>query len=262
MAADNRAARLHAGKILLPAVPPTTLARPRLDARLDGALERRVTLLSAGAGYGKSTLVASWAARAHSAWYALSPEDQEALLLADGLLRALRLRVPNLPDELPPHDAARGPEADADVLVRVQVAASLICEALAARLGRDLVLVVEDVHELDGAAASAHLLERLCREAPPSLHLVLTSRAELPFSVERLRGRGQVLELQAPELAFTGEEVAALLPAESTALADEVCALTDGWPAAVRLAIEALQSSPAEERSATLAHISRSGGPV
>jgi DNA-binding SARP family transcriptional activator/tetratricopeptide (TPR) repeat protein len=261
MPADNRAARLHAGKILLPAVPPTTLARPRLEARLDGALERRVTLLSAGAGYGKSTLVASWAARNHSAWYALSPEDQEALLLADGLLRALRLRVPNLPDELPAHDAARGPETDADVLVRVQVAASLICEALAARLGRDLVLVVEDVHELDGAAAAAHLLERLCREAPPALHLVLTSRVELPFSVERLRGQGQVLELQAPELAFTREEVAALLPAESAALADEVCALTDGWPAAVRLAIEALQSAP-EERSSTLGHVRRSGGPV
>ena len=165
MPSDNRAARMLAAKILLPAVPPGTLARPRLESRLDGALERRLTLVSGGAGFGKSTLVASWAARVHSAWYALSPEDQEPLLLADGLFEALRLRVPSLPDELPAPDAPRGPEAEADAFVRVEAAASLLCEALAERLGRDLVLVVEDVHELDGAVASAHLLERLCREA-------------------------------------------------------------------------------------------------
>ncbi len=262
MAAHNRAARLLAAKILLPAVPPSTLARPRLESRLDGALDRRLTLVSAGAGFGKSTLVASWAARVNSAWYALSAEDQEALLLADGLLQALRLREPNLPEELIGLDSARGPEAEADALVRVEAAASLICEGLAKRLGRDLVLVVEDVHELDNAVASVHLLERLCREAPPGLHLVLTSRAELPFGIERLRGRGQVLEVRAAELAFTEDEVAALLPADSIDLAAEVRAVTDGWPAAVRLAGEALESVPAQERDSALARVRRSGGPL
>jgi DNA-binding SARP family transcriptional activator len=262
MAADNRAEPSLAAKILLPAVPPRTLERPRLESRLDGALERRLTLVGAGAGFGKSTLVASWAARVHSAWYALSPEDRDAVLLADGLLRALRLRLPNLPDELPAPDAARGPGADADVLGRVEAAASLMCEALSQGLGRDLVLVVEDVHELDGALDSAHLLERLCLEAPTSLHLVFTSRAELPFGVDRLRGRGEVLEIRGTELAFTEDEVAALLPAESADLAHEVWAVTDGWPAAVRLAIETLQSCPAEERASALGQVRRSGGPV
>ena len=262
MAADNRAARLFAAKILLPAVPPTTLARPRLESRLHGALERRLTIVSAGAGFGKSTLVASWAARVSSAWYALSAEDQEPLLLAEGLFRALRLRMPDLPDELPALDAARGPEAEADVLVQVEAAASLICEALAERLRRDLVLVVEDAHELEDAAASVHLLERLCLEAPPLLHLVVTSREELPFSIDRLRGRGLVLEIRAAELAFRVDEVTALLPDDPAGLAHDVCSVTDGWPAAVRLAIESLQSFPTEERASALHHVRRSGGPV
>src|SRR4029453_1992420 len=187
MAADNRAEPSLAAKILLPAVPPGTLERPRLESRLDRALERRLTLVGAGAGFGRATLVASWAARLHSAWYALSSEDRDAVLLADGLLRALRLRLPNLPDELPAPDAVRGPGADADVLGRVEAAASLMCEALAQGLGRDLVLVVDDGDELDGALDSVHLLERLCLEAPISLHLVFTSRTELPFGVDRLR---------------------------------------------------------------------------
>lgn len=262
MAADNPAARSLAAKILLPAVPPTTLARPALESRLDEALARRLALVIAGAGWGKSTLVAAWAARHHCAWYALSPEDRAPLLLADGLARAIRLREPSLPDELVPLDVARGPDADAEAAVRAGVAASLLCEAVADRLGRDLVLVVEDVHELGEASVSTHLLESLCREAPPGLHLVLTSRAELPFGIDRLRGRGQLLEIGAAELAFTEDEVRELLPGESSALAGDLFALTDGWPAAVRLAAEALRSIPPEERHAALTRLPRSGGPL
>jgi ATP/maltotriose-dependent transcriptional regulator MalT/DNA-binding SARP family transcriptional activator len=262
MGADNSAARSLAAKILIPAVPPTTLARSVLESRLDEALTRRLTLVIAGPGFGKSTLVASWAAHVHSAWYALSPEDRAPLPLADRLVQALRLRVPSLPHELAPLDAARGPDADADALARVEVAASLLSEAVAERLGRDLALVVEDVHELEGPSPATRLLESLCRQAPPSLHLVLTSRAELPFGVDRLRGRGQVLEIGGAELAFTEEEVAALLPRDSGDLAGELHAVTAGWPAAVRLAIEALRTVPPEERRSALARIRRSGGPL
>ena len=262
MAATNPTARALAGKILVPAVPPTTIARPALEARLDDALERRLAIVSAGAGYGKSTLVASWAARNHTAWYALTPEDAAPHVFADGLVHALRLRVPDLPYELPPVDAARGPDADGDAMLRVEVVASLLCEAIAERLGRELVLVIEDVHEVDEGGAAAHLVASLCREAPPGLHLVLTSRKELPFAFDRLRGRGQVLELGAADLAFSESEVAALLPPESAALAPELRAATDGWPAAVRLAIEALRAVPAEERPLALARVRRSGGPL
>jgi ATP/maltotriose-dependent transcriptional regulator MalT/DNA-binding SARP family transcriptional activator len=262
MAANNPAARSQVAKILLPAVPSMTLSRPALESRLDEALDRRLTLVIAGAGFGKSTLVASWAARHHCAWYALSWDDRTPLRLADGLARAIRLREPTFPDELVPLDVARGPEAEQDAAVQAEVAASVLCEAVAERLGRDLVVVVEDVHELDGADAAAHLLENLCREAPPGLHLVLTSRAELPFGVDRLRGRGQLLEIGAADLAFTEGEVAELLLGESSALADDVVALTDGWPAAVRLAAEALRTIPHEGHRTALTRLRRSGGPL
>lgn len=114
MAADHPAARSLASKLVLPAVPPTTLARSGTESRLEEPLERRLTLVIAGAGFGKSTLVASWAARQHCAWYTLSPEDRAPLPLADGLARAIPLREPRFPDELIPLDVARGPEAEAD----------------------------------------------------------------------------------------------------------------------------------------------------
>jgi ATP/maltotriose-dependent transcriptional regulator MalT/DNA-binding SARP family transcriptional activator len=262
MAAGNPTARALAAKILLPAVPPMTLARPTLESRLDEVLDRRLALVIAGAGYGKSTLVAGWAERVHAAWYALTPEDCTPLSLAAGMLGALRLRVPALPSELGSLDATGGPEGEADVFLRAELAASILCELLANELGRELVLVVEDVNELVGCDASLHLLESLCSEAPPGLHLILTSRTELPFGVDRLRGRGQTLELGPAELAFSAEEISALLPAESKELASQLRSATDGWPVAVRLAIEALRTVPQRERPSALARLRRSGGPL
>ena len=94
MSAQNPAAGARAAKIVLPAVPPTALPRPALEARLDEALHRRLTLVFAGAGFGKSTLVAAWASRVHAAWYALAADDSAPLALAEGLVAALRLRLP------------------------------------------------------------------------------------------------------------------------------------------------------------------------
>ena len=110
--------------------------------------------------------------------------------------------------------------------------------------------------------AGAQLLESLCREAPPNLHLVLASRWEPPFAVDRLRGRGQVLEIGAAELAFSAAEVAALLPLESERLAADLHTATEGWPAAVRLAIESLRAVPPHDRAAALARLRRSSGPL
>jgi DNA-binding SARP family transcriptional activator/tetratricopeptide (TPR) repeat protein len=262
MAAGNPTARAPAAKILLPAVPPTTLARPALESRLDDVLDRRLALVVAGAGFGKSTLVAAWAERVHAAWYALTSEDRSPLSLAAGILRALRLRVPSLPPELGPLDATAGPEGETDVLLRAELAASMLCDLLADKLSRELVLVIEDVQEVVGYDAAVHLLESLCSEAPPGLHLILTSRTELPFGVDRLRGRGQTLELGPAELAFSADEIAALLPAESRGLAPELRSATDGWPVAVRFAVEALHNVPLQERASALARLQQTGGPL
>jgi ATP/maltotriose-dependent transcriptional regulator MalT/DNA-binding SARP family transcriptional activator len=242
------------------------LARPELEGRLQEALTRRLTIVVGGAGFGKSTLLGAWFSRVHGAWYTLTPDDAAMASLAGGLVQALRAPLPDLPPDLLAAIAVRGPDPDADDLTRAQAGAARLCEALRERLDRDLVLVLDDVHEVGAAAGPGRLIEAVCRQAPPTLHLVLASRTEPPFAVERLRGQGQVLEISGADLAFTVDDVAALLAEwlgdEAVDLAGPLREATGGWPAAVRLAVEALRGVSATERSRALEGIRRPGGPL
>jgi DNA-binding SARP family transcriptional activator len=188
----------------------STIARPRLERRLDGALDRRLTCVVAGAGFGKTTLVSGWAAttpRAMSAWHGLTPGDRTLTVVVRAVTDALRLCVPGLPADLvAAASGPRGPDTGTDEAGRAQAYAGRICEALAAHRGRDVVLVLDDVEALDGAAESAAFVAGLCRQAPAGLHVVLCSRREPPFPVARMRGQGQLLDLSAAELAFTPAE--------------------------------------------------------
>lgn len=250
-----------------PAPPPTLLSRERLHALLGESLKRRLTTLVADAGFGKSTLLGAWAAEVNSAWLSVSPEDASLAALSRSLADALRLRVPSLPT-----DAARaivsagGPGMEHDEPARARGFAAVVCESLQAELRRDLVLVVDDVHEVFGSPGAVQLIEALCRQAPPRLHLVLSSRSELPFPIERLRGQGQVLELTSAALAFDAGETAALLEAHvgraDTEIAAELHGATGGWPAAVRLAVEALRGLPPARHPDALEAIGRPGGPL
>jgi ATP/maltotriose-dependent transcriptional regulator MalT/DNA-binding SARP family transcriptional activator len=250
-----------------PAPPPTLLPREHLRELLGSALTRRLTTVVADAGFGKSTLLAAWADEVNCAWLTASPDDASLPALARSLADALRLRVPSLPAE-----AARalvstgGPGMEDDELARARGFAAVVCESLQAGLRRDLVLVVDDVHEVFGSPGAVQLIDALCRQAPSRLHLVLASRAELPFPIERLRGQGLVLELSSPELAFDAQETAALLAVHvepgDAATAAVLQEATGGWPAAVRLAVEALRGLPAEDQPAALRTIGRPGGPL
>jgi DNA-binding SARP family transcriptional activator len=250
-------------KLLPPPAPSATVARAALQARLDEAPRRRLTSVVAGAGFGKSTLMAMWAERHEVAWYTLDAGDAALPRLGRGIVEALRLRVPDLPADLASAPGtARGPDAGADARARADAFAAALSEALHERVRRPLGLVLDDLHELTAGEPALRVVEALCRQAPPGLYLVLASRAELPFSIDRLRGQGQVLELGAADLAFAPDEVAALLRAElgGDDLADTLHAATGGWPAAVRLACEAMRVLPAEERPAAVERLRRPGG--
>ena len=188
----------------------STIARPRLERRLDGALDRRLTCVVAGAGFGKTTLVSGWAAatpRAMSAWHGLTAGDRTLTVVVRALTDALRLCVPELPADLvAAASGPRGPDTGTDEAGRAQAYAGRICEALAGHRGRDVVLVLDDAEVLDGAAESGAFVAGLCRQAPAGLHVVLCSRREPPFPVARMRGQGQLLDLSAAELAFTPAE--------------------------------------------------------
>src|SRR6266487_552526 len=102
-------------KILPAPVPDAKLLRAARQGRLDEALRRRLTTVIAGAGFGKSTLLAAWAARHEVAWYTLGAEDAALSTLGRGVVDALRIRVPDLPADLAATPgSARGPDAGAD----------------------------------------------------------------------------------------------------------------------------------------------------
>jgi ATP/maltotriose-dependent transcriptional regulator MalT len=251
---NGRVQGTRAAKLVPPAVAPPALARAALEERLDEGLGRRLTIVVAGAGFGKSTLLGTWAGRRDTAWYALTSEDRQLASLVRGLVGALRLHVPDLPDDLVAAiDGEQGPDPDPSDLGRSDAYAALLCSALQECLTGDLALVLDDVQELGPDGAPVRLVESLVRQAPPALRLVLASRVEPPFPIERLRGQGQVVELTARELAFGPEETRLLLEQALTPpvhdIAQDVQEGTGGWPAAVRLALEALRNvSPAQRR--------------
>ncbi len=261
----SRTLRPSTGRSLPPAVAPHTIERPRLDALLDDGARRRLVTVVADAGFGKSTLLASWAATRRCAWYTVTADDRGLTAIVGGLVGALRLHVPELSEAALP-GGARGPDADAEQPIRALAYASAIADTLEAHLSRDLVLVLDDLHEISPGDPAAKLVEGLVRVAPPLLHVVISSRTPAPFRVERLRGRGQLLEIDGSTLAFTGDETSAVLRSVlgdgEDDLAEVLHNAVQGWPAAARLAGEALRTVPAGERESRLRRALRPGGPV
>ena len=153
-----------------------------------------------------------------------------------------------------------------DELSQADAFAALVSEVLADVLEYDFVLVLDDVHELTPSKAAIRLVESLCRQAPATLHVVLASRSTPPFAIERLRAEGELLELSAADLAFAKEEIAHVVAAVSGEADPELAAalheLTGGWPALVRLALEALRTAPAGDRVRTVDTLRRPGGSV
>lgn len=251
VARTERDGDVWSGHEALPRADPTWVPRPALLEVLSQALRRRVTTVIAGPGCGKTTLLASWARTVPCAWYSVGPADSDGGVLVRGLAEALRVRLPELED---------GSCVDS-------VAGALAGAVRGAR-GSDFALVIDDVQDLSPLGSSARLLASLCQQAPPMLHLVLSSRTHLPFSVQRLRGRGQVLELDPARLALSVADTEILLATvdqrglprgAAHSLAERVHELTGGWPAATRLTVEWLRDRWPGTR-AELATLARPGG--
>lgn len=255
----------RATKVLPPVLPSWSIPRPALEQRLDESLERRLTTVVAGAGFGKSTALAHWSARTEAAWYTLDERDEDLGTFARGLVAAVGSCLPDLPPGLAEAFDPRG-YVQPDERTRIEAIAAHLSEALEAAAVRDLALVLDDVHLLREAGASTRLIEGLCRHAPPTFHLIVASRRQIPFPIERLRGRGEVLSIEPSVLAFTKDEVVAVLRAalveDVSAWAEPLHEMTAGWPAAVRLAIEAFRGASHEDGTEALRKLRRPGGPL
>ncbi len=264
----------RAAKLLAPSDAPGTLARLELERRLEAAVRQRLTVVVAGAGFGKSTLAAHVAGRVPSAWYTLDATDRQLGTLVAGVVDALRSsQVPDLPAELTlPVEGSVDATDETGIRERAGAAAALVADALHDRLPGPVLLVLDDLHVIDESPAAWRFVEAIVRVAPPELHLLITSRTELPFGVERLRGQGQVVDLGGPALSFSPEEIRDIVDAVLADEADQridradvaarIHAATGGWPAAVRLALEAYRGALPDRRAGVLERLQHPDGPL
>jgi len=231
------------------------VGRSRLDARLTAAADHRLTLVVAGAGYGKTTLLRNWPAPLPVAWHTIGPADRVPGILARHIVDALRLRVPDLSADLVVA-ASRLRGHDGDEVGQAEASAAALAEALEAVLRRSTALVLDDVHEIASVAEVSGFVAALSRQVPTALNLVLVSRDPLPFRTARMVAHGEAAELGAADLAFTvgdtEELVERLVGVPDVGLARAVHELSGGWPVATRLAVEAVARVPAAERAAIL----------
>jgi LuxR family transcriptional regulator, maltose regulon positive regulatory protein len=216
---------------------PKLVARPRLIEGLDREPGRRLTLLSAPAGFGKTTLLSKWfesrADGGHSvAWLTLDKGDNDPVRFLSYLVAALRSIEEGIGEGV--LAALRTPEPP-----KLEALAGALVNEMAALPG-GLDLVLDDYHLIDSEGvhrAVTFLLERL----PEGMHLVISSRVDPPLPLARLRARGQMAELGAADLAFTEEEAGSFLEdvMELNPSVEDVAKLegrTEGWIAGLQLA--------------------------
>jgi LuxR family transcriptional regulator, maltose regulon positive regulatory protein len=227
---------LLATKLYLPRLQPGFLARPRLAEGLDEGLARGLVLVCAPAGFGKTALLADWArqGRRPVAWLSLDPGDNDPARFWRHVIAALERVRPGTAEQFAPLLGPPPPPAF-DGLV------TALINELADQPGADeMLLILDDYHLIDAQPVHTSL-GFLLEHRPAALRLVLTSRADPPLGLARLRGRGQLAELRAAELRFTVEEAAALLRQTAGAALPEasvaaLTARTEGWVAGLQLA--------------------------
>ena len=229
-----------ATKLYIPPPRPDVVRRPRLIERLYEGLNRKLTLISAPAGFGKSTLVSEWATGRQRpvAWLSLDEGDSDPGRFLQYLVAALQSIAPTI---------------GAGVTGVLQTPQPPPTEALLTALINDIttvpdpfVLVLDDYHVIDARPvddALTFLLENL----PPQMHLVITTREDPQIPLARLRARGHMTELRAADLRFTPAEAARFLTEvmDLDLAAAEIAALedrTEGWIAGLQLAALSMQS--------------------
>lgn len=225
-------------KLLPPSPRFEEIPRLTLLAHLEADSARKLTLIEAPAGYGKSTLLNQWRRTEEPdlpfAWVSLDKQDNDPIRLWKHIVEAL-------------HRVALEERFGADVLASLGMVATNLVETTLpvlindlAELSHRLVLVLDDYHCITNVAcheAVGFLVEHL----PDTTSLVISTRSDPPLGLGRLRARGEVNELRTEQLAFSKEETGSLLRERSglrigRADIDELLERTEGWPAGIYLA--------------------------
>ena len=205
--------------------------RPRLLSKLQGALEHKLTLISAPPGYGKTTLVAQFARQSPYpvAWHTIEERERDIPNLYNQSLAVLEQVAPGIKELAPPYGYA------------TTELAALIADYLREKLPGDVIYILDDVHRLAGAPAAEAWLRALVALVPASCHLILLSRILPDLPLIEMIARREVLAIGQEELRFTSQEIYDLgnellgaPPSPERTL--EVAVRLEGWPAGTVLA--------------------------
>jgi LuxR family transcriptional regulator, maltose regulon positive regulatory protein len=219
------------------------LDREDLLQRLDRAVTKRVTVMSAPPGSGKTSLLRAWSSRPSKdrrvAFVTVPRDEQDAQQFWLAVLGAIHQLAAT-----DSHTRTTPLGFDGDGMVD-----TIVSEL--AEQANVVVLIIDDVHELSSAAALAQL-ERLCVTLPSTARVVLSSRRDPPIRLHQLRLAEEVAEIRAGDLRFTERETRELLAASGISLSDSGAAAlyqrTEGWAAGLRLAVISLSGHPDPER--------------
>jgi LuxR family transcriptional regulator, maltose regulon positive regulatory protein len=186
-------------KLVIPQLRPALVSRPRLIERLNAGIDSTLILVSAPAGFGKTTLVRDWISniRRPVAWLSLDDGDNDPVLFLEYLVAALR---------------KINTKIGASALRLFRSSQQFPAKAVLTDLINDIcslsdhfVLVLDDYHVIQNKNIH-NALNFLMENMPPNLHLVILTRSDPPLHLSHLRGRGQIIELRAIDLRFTLEE--------------------------------------------------------
>ena len=242
-------------KLYLPPGRPQLVERPRLTARLNEGLTRPLVLLSAPAGFGKTTLLSEWVMRAGLpvAWLVLDADDNDPVRFWSYVIAALQqihagigsssLQLLQSPRATTMQSMLRALVNEIDALPDDRAVESIPNDIEGPRA--HFIFVLDDYHVIETPAIHQHL-SFLLEHLPPHMHLVISSRADPPLPLARLRARDQLLELHEVDLRFTIAETALFLN-ETMGLPlspEQIAALetrTEGWIAGLQLAALSLR---------------------
>jgi LuxR family maltose regulon positive regulatory protein len=230
-------------KFYIPPPQPNFVHRPRLTNRIDEGLSRKLTLISAPAGFGKTTLLSDWflTTQRRVTWLSLEEADNDPTRFWTYFLAALQVFQEDLVEDAQDFLHVEGHQTNP---AQFETFITILINDISS-YPEEFAFVLDDYQQINNLAIHEGIVF-LIDHLPPRMHLILTCRADPPLPLARLRARGQMVELRSEHLRFTSEEIIEFLNRimSLNLSADQIAALearTEGWIAGLQLAGISLQ---------------------